>query len=154
MKKLLLLFAFSATLCLLNAQTRDSEFFKKVQKVISKAEGKKYVNLMGYDKKVGEQVFTYDVVSVISKGLGKYDSNWVTEYSKIDWSSLSYSLSGVYGNDDLTEFYIRLKSNCKEMFYAEDKKENDGFYVSNEIKIYVLSKHVDELKAIFDAQYK
>jgi hypothetical protein len=153
MKKVILLFVFFVSFFTINAQTKDSEFFKKVQKLVSKAEGEKFLGLMGNDNKVGDQIFSFDVVSVTEIGKGKYSSNWVHEYSNIDWTSLSYFYGGARGNDKLSVFYIKLKKACSFSHHVEGEKTKDNDK-RNTIEIYFLSKHLDEIKALFDGQYR
>jgi hypothetical protein len=151
MKKLLLLFAFAAVAFTLNAQTKDSEFFNKVQKLISKAKGAKYIGVTGEEEKVGEQVFTYDSVTVNQISLDKDNSGFFTHCSEIDWLSFkSFYDIHTKGNTNLIYFYMEFKNKCKNVYNRDPILKRESY----KIIIFVLLKDLDELISIFDAQYK
>jgi hypothetical protein len=87
MKTLLILIT---SLCFaINSFAQINEtFFSEVQTLVEKANGKKIVDLMGNDTKIDHQIFSQDLVSFTHIGLGKYGSEWVFDYTGMDFKKL------------------------------------------------------------------
>lgn len=133
------------------AQT-DSEFFNEVQLLLKKAEGKMIVGLMGDNIKIGSQTFTQDFVSISQIGTGKYGSEWLYDYSKLDWNNIQYYLWAENSNDKLNRLVIEFKNNI--VIHQHVKGETSDKRTVDSLELYFLAKDFDKMKSIFSSYYK
>lgn len=153
MKNLVLLLVIVASAFYVNAQTANAPIFNQVEKILNKAKGQKVMDLSGNYDKIGKQTFNYGLVSVETSGMGKYSSDWLSDYTNINWKSLTYYGGEARGNDKLIEFHIKLKEVCKQNYHVKEEVDKDSTK-SNEIVLYFLEKDYDTIKKLFDEQWK
>jgi len=148
MKKISSIFIATSLLLLsvsINAQTVPVE---KIQKLLDKAAGQKYLSIVGSEQKLTKQVFTVNSYVMSYTGLGKYGSKWVLEYTGINWySGFNHFSTTENSNSKLTRFVFDLKD--KHSFYMHVEGEGDNKKSTrNSLEFYVLTKDAEEMEAL------
>lgn len=150
MKKIssFLIVAISLLFCIpANAQT-GSVPVEKIQKLLNKAVGQKYMNLMGNDEKITKQVITENTYTLYYTGLGKYGSKWVLDYTSIQWGKgFNHFSAQENGNSKLTRFVFEFKDKHGFHMHVEGENDNDKS-TRNSLEFYVLTKDADEMSSL------
>lgn len=141
--------AFIATSLLLFALSVTAQVpVEKIQKLLDKASGQKYVNLMGNDEKITKQVITANSYTISYTGLGKYGSKWVQENTNIPWSDgFNHYSSEDNSNSKLTLFVFKFKTDMDFYMHVEGK-EGSPKSKTGSLEFYVLTKDAAEMEAL------
>jgi hypothetical protein len=144
--RIMLLLALSLFLSGISYSQSKSETFEGIQKLLNKAKGKKIMNLLGNDEKIGDQVFNETEISVTKVGQGKYSSTWVSDYSNINWSGFRYYLWPENSNDKIKVLRIEFKTPVTYVHHVKGKSGDSR--TSNSIDLYFLAKDYDEMERL------
>ena len=134
-------------ICFANAQT-GSVPIAKIQKLLDKVEGQKYVNLMGREEKITKQEITENTYTFNYTGLGKYGSKWVQESTNIEWDKgfTHYSSTG-YGNDKITICSFKFKNELNWYMHVKDETGSPKS-TRKSLEFFILTKDYPEFKAL------
>lgn len=117
----------------------------KIQILLDKAIGQKYVNLLGNDEKITKQVLSESTYSLF---VTSKKDKWVTEYSNIQWGDgFTHYITDAPGNDKLKicEFKFKRKTiNFNK--HGEGESGNDRDF--NSFEFYILAKDSDEMQRL------
>ncbi len=145
--KLLLLFVASIALSVATVAQPSVDTQKEIQKLLNKANGKKYMGLFD-ESKIEAQSFTSAAISITAKGMGKYGSTWVTELKDINWSGgFEYYIWDAKGNSKLSMLTFKLAKDATSLHYVEGKTDDDPDKY-NSIELYFLSSDREKMEAI------
>lgn len=130
-------------ICSVNAQNGSIPVVK-IQKLLDKAVGQKYVNTMGNDEKITKQVLTENTYTLYFTGLGKYGSKWVWEYSDIKWDKgfRQYSTEG-RGNSKLRQYVFKFEKDMNWYMHVEGETSDKNTTTS--LEFYILAKDEAEM---------
>lgn len=130
-------------ICSVNAQS-GSIPVAKIQKLLDKAVGQKYVNTLGNDDKITKQVLTENTYTLYYTGLGKYGSKWVVEYSNIQWDKgfEQFSSEG-YGNSKLRRYVFQFEKKIDLHMHVEGETSDKSTTTS--LEFYILAKDEAEM---------
>ncbi len=146
MMKILIIMALSLCLSGISYAQSKSETFAGIQKLLNKAKGKKIMDLVGNDEKIGDQVFSESAISVTMVGQGKYSSTWVSDYSDIDWSGFNYYLWPERSNDKVKILRIEFKNAVTYLHHVKGEPGNSR--TSTSVDLYFLAKDYDEMERL------
>lgn len=146
--RIMLLLAFSLLFTGISHAQSKAETFAAIQKLLNKAEGKKIMNLLGNDEKIGDQVFEDSRISVTKIGQGKYSSTWVSDYTDINWSGFQYYLWPENSNDKVKVLRIEFKNPVTYTHHVKGKSGDSRTTTS--IDLYFLAKDYDEMKKLME----
>lgn len=145
--RIMLLLALS--LCLSGiSYAQDPETFASIQKLLNKAEGKKIMDFVGNDEKIGKQKYTVSAISIEKVGQGKYSSTWIFDYSNINWSGFNWYLWDENSNDKVKRLRIEFKNPVSYSMHTKD--EAGEMRTTNSIDLYFLAKDYDEMERLFE----
>lgn len=130
-----------------NAQTGTLPV-EKIQKLLNKTEGLKYVNTMGNDEKITRQEITETTYSFYYTGLGKYGSKWVQEFTNIPWGKgfKQFTMEG-HGNARLTVCVFRFESDLDFYMHVQGETGN-GKSKGKSLEFYILTRDRAEFEAL------
>ena len=151
MKTLLILIT---SLCFaINSFAQINEtFFSEVQTLVEKANGKKIVDLMGNDTKIDHQIFSQDLVSFTHIGLGKHGSEWVFDYTGMDFKKINYYLWQENSNDNLYRLVIEFGNNV--LVHQHVKGEVSDKRATSSMEMHFLAKDYDKMDQIFKQYFR
>lgn len=144
--RIILLLALSLFFSGISHAQSKSETFAGIQKLLNKAKGKKIVNLLGNDEKIGDQIFNESEISVAKIGQGKYSSTWVSDYSNINWSGFRYYLWPENSNDKIKVLRIEFQNPVTYVHHVKGKSGDSR--TSTSIDLYFLARDYDEMESL------
>ncbi len=150
MKKISSIFIATSLLLLsisVNAQP-GSVPVEKIQKLLDKAAGQKFMSIMGNDQKLTKQVITTDTYTISYTELGKYGSKWVQQTINIKWGSgFNHFSTTENSNSKLTRFVFQFKDDMKFDMHVEGKTDDD-LSKTTQLEFYVLTKDAEEMSTL------
>ena len=150
MKKLIIICLLLATILTINAQS-GSIPVAKIQKLLNKAVGQKYVNVGGNQEKITKQVLTENTYTLYYTGLGKYGSKWVEEYSNIQWDKgFTHFFGRGYGNDKLRLYVFQFEKEVGRHMHVEGETSDKSTTTS--LEFYILAKDGAEMDSLIKSK--
>jgi hypothetical protein len=121
---------------------------EKIQPLLDKATGQKYVNITGKEVKITNQNITADTYTFNFSGTAKKSTAWVHEYSGIRWADgFNVFFDPASGNEKLTLFTIKFKNDIS--FYMHIDGESSNYKSTRStMEFYILTKDADQIKAL------
>jgi hypothetical protein len=148
MKKITSVF-IAASLLLISVSVNAQIPVEKIQKLMDKAAGQKFMSLMGNDQKLTKQVITADTYTISYTESGKHGSKWVEQTSNIKWGSgFKHFSTTENSNDKLTRFVFHYENKDMPFDMHVEGKPNNGLSTTYALEFYVLTKDADEMSAL------
>ena len=139
-----------ATILTVNAQS-GSIPVAKIQKLLNKAVGQKYVNVGGNDEKITKQVLAETTYTLYFTQLTKYGSKWVRDYSNIQWDKGFTHFFGLgYGNDKLMRYEFTFEKKIDEEFHVEG--ETSDKRTTSFLTFYILAKDATKMNSLIKSK--
>lgn len=144
-----IIIATAVMLCFFSVKAQSGPIpVAKIQKLLDKAVGQKYVNLMGNKEQITRQEITETTYTLFYIGLGKYGSKWEIESTNIQWDKgFNYFTMSGRGNDKLTQLIFEFKNEMNWNMHVEGKTGDDR-PPTNRLEFYILTKDYDEFNSL------
>ena len=147
MKSIIIAAATMFFFCSANAQS-GSVPIAKIQKLLDKAEGQKYVDVSGREEKITKQEITENTYTLYYTDLGKYGSKWVVESTNIQWEKgfNHYSMGG-YGNNKITICKFDFENELNWYMHVQDETGTPKS-ARKSLEFFILTKDYAEFEAL------